>query len=226
MTEETKTLVELNISRPDGTAKKRAEKALENAEAFEIKTADDYELAAAELSAIKSKWNEIEADRKALKEPINIAARNVQAFFKPPLEFLSRAEAIVKKKMVAWKNEQDRIAREAQRKAEEKARKEQERLDRQADKAEAAGRSERAETLRERAASTVPVMPQSEAPKVSGISDRKVWQFEITDPAKVPDKYKVIDEKKIRGVVRAMKGDTEIPGVRVFEESTIAARSA
>jgi hypothetical protein len=32
------------------------------------------------------------------------------------------------------------------------------------------------------------------------------------------------DEKKIRGVVKAMKGDTSIPGVKAFAEQTVRAR--
>lgn len=55
-------------------------------------------------------------------------------------------------------------------------------------------------------------------PKVEGIASRTEWDFEVTNPAIVPDEYKaiVIDEKRIRGVVRALKGATRIPGVRVF----------
>ena len=64
------------------------------------------------------------------------------------------------------------------------------------------------------------------APKVTGISTRKKWLFEITDPAQVPEQYKTIDLKKIGGVVRALKGDTDIPGVRAYSESTMAAGRA
>jgi len=143
-----------------------------------------------------------------------------------PLAFVGKAERTVKKRMVAWKSEQDRIAREEARKAEEKARKDRERLAREAAKAEEAGRTERAETLRDRAEVVTAAPPPPAAPKVSGIAERKVWKFEVTDPSKVPDEYKTIDERKIGGVVRALKGDTSIPGVRVWEESSLAARSA
>jgi uncharacterized membrane protein YqiK len=64
------------------------------------------------------------------------------------------------------------------------------------------------------------------APKVSGISTRKVWTFEITDPMLVPREFLVIDETKIGGVVRALKEATTIPGVRVFQKDELASRSA
>jgi hypothetical protein len=62
-------------------------------------------------------------------------------------------------------------------------------------------------------------------PKVEGISSRVDWDFEVADPALVPDTYKVIDERKIRGVVRALKDQTHIPGVRVFPRRNEAVRT-
>jgi hypothetical protein len=219
-------LVELNIPQPDNTAEKRAQQALALAESFSVANAEDYQAAADELMAIKSRWREIEDMRKSLKAPVDEAARRIQSFFRSPLDFLAQAELVIKRKMVTWKTEQDRIAREEARRAEEKARKERERLEAQARKAEEEGRTERAEILRDRAEVVVPQAPPPTAPKVSGISERTVWKFEIVDASKVPDKYKVVDEKKVRQVVNALKGDAEIPGVRVWEENVLGARLA
>lgn len=218
-------LVDIKIEQPDDVST-QANATLANAQSFTVANAEDYQAAAEELSAIKGKWNEIEKSRKALKKPIDDAARAVQSFFKPPLDYLTRAESVLKRAMIAWKNEQDRIAREEKQKAEAKARKERDRLEKQAREAEEKGRAERAEVLRDRAVSTVAAAPVTEAPKVSGISTRTVWKFRVVDAAKVPDKYKLVDEKKIGGVVRALKGDTDIEGIEVWEESSMAARSA
>jgi hypothetical protein len=43
------------------------------------------------------------------------------------------------------------------------------------------------------------------------------WTFEITDPAVIPDHYKMIDAKKIGRDVKAAKGKITIPGVKVIE---------
>jgi hypothetical protein len=64
---------------------------------------------------------------------------------------------------------------------------------------------------------------QTQAPKVGGISIPKVWTFEITDEDLIPREYLDISEVRIRKVVNALKGDTKIPGVRVFEQKRIAA---
>jgi hypothetical protein len=60
----------------------------------------------------------------------------------------------------------------------------------------------------------------------SAVSFREVWHFRVTNPSIVPDEYKAIDEKKIGGVVRAMKSATRIPGVEVYSEKTTAVRGA
>ena len=143
-----------------------------------------------------------------------------------------RAEAerkrIAKEQAEAKSNEDKRRAdeqaeAEGKRREKEQDRLHQERLDAEAEQRE---RTARAENLEERAETkqAAPLAPA--APKVTGISTSKKWLFQITDPSKVPDQYKTIDEKKIGGVVRALKGDTDIPGVRVWQESTMAARSA
>ena len=193
---------------------------------FEVGNANDYEHGAGMLMTIKALSKDVESKRKKITQPLDQAKQEVMDLFRPLTDALSNAERKVKQRLVAWKSEQDQIARENQRKADERARKERDRLQKQADEADEKGRGGRAEILRDRAATTIAVAPPTAAPKVAGISTRPVWKFEIVDASKVPDQYKTVDEKKIGGVVRALKGDTDIPGVRVWEESTMAARSA
>lgn len=143
----------------------------------------------------------------------------------------------------AARRERERLAeqaREAERKAREKAEAER----KAAEEAAAAGRAEEAAKLQARAAATeakaaekveaietraaavVAPIIQREAPKVAGVATREVWKFTVTDPALVPREYCVVDEARIRKVVAALKGDTTIPGVRVYAEKTIAAGAA
>ncbi len=67
--------------------------------------------------------------------------------------------------------------------------------------------------------------PVPTAPKVKGVSKRKVWKFEVTDVSELPPEYLIANEKAIGGVVRALKDKTNIPGVRVYFEETLAAGS-
>lgn len=195
-------------------------------EDFSIVDAESYEHGAEFLRLIKTMQNDVETKRKKITVPLDQAKKEVMDLFRPLVDSLTDAEKKLKRRMVTWKDEQDRIAREAQRKAEERARKERERLEREANRAESDGRHGRAETLRERAEFTVPDVPLPTAPKVAGVSDRKVMQFEIIDPKKIPREFLMPDEKRIRRYVNAMRTDAEISGVRIWEESSLAARKA
>ena len=54
-------------------------------------------------------------------------------------------------------------------------------------------------------------------PRTSGVSFVENWQFRITDSAKIPREYLMVDESKIRKIVKALKAGTSIPGVEVFK---------
>lgn len=193
------------------------------AQSLVIQTNEGYSQAADTLKAIKGLLRQIEDARVRVTRPLNEALRAVNAQAKEASAPLLTSESRIKRAMVTYSTEQERIRREEQRKAEEAARKEREKLEAQARKAEAAGRVERAMELEQRAATVVAPVIQREPPKVSGVAMRSIWRFEVVDPAAVPREYLVVDEKRIGAVVRAMKGDTQIPGVRVWEEKSLAA---
>jgi len=119
-----------------------------------------------------------------------------------------------------------RVDRDAARKAEEDGRlAEAARLRNTAaatvEKAEA-----KAEKLLDRAADVVAAPPPvSAAPaKTKGVSDRRVWRYEITNRELVPAEFRVIDERRIADRVKSLKGDTRIPGVRVWDEADFSVR--
>lgn len=66
------------------------------------------------------------------------------------------------------------------------------------------------------------VVVQSSVPKVAGLSSRETWDFEVTDASLIPREYLAVDMVRIRGVVKALKGSTSIPGVRAFAVKTMA----
>jgi colicin import membrane protein len=86
--------------------------------------------------------------------------------------------------------------------------------------------ADKAMALEEQASSVVAPVLQRDPPKVAGINGRMVPQFEITDASLLPREYLVPDEKKIRGVVNALKQDAKIPGVTVRMVRQIAAGAA
>ena len=63
-------------------------------------------------------------------------------------------------------------------------------------------------------------------PKIKGISFSENWTFSVVDPLAVPREYLMVDEVKIRQVVKALKGDCKIPGVQVRCEKVASGRVA
>lgn len=267
-----------------------------NYEEFAITNDIGYVEAADDLKIIKQQLDKVEEERFAITRPMDSAKKAVMDFFRPFADRLTDAERHVKKAMVDYKTEQDRIAQEEARKERERAEKEARRLREEARKADelaakkerdrlaelqrkederaaqeaeklaeerAAAKTEedqrraqeqedaaekrrqeeqdrlhqerldaeaaerertaRAETLEERA-ETRTTAPTVHAPKVKGVSTRKIWKFEIIDQGKIPREYLVPNTTAIGGVVRALKINTNIPGIRVYSEDVVSAR--
>lgn len=229
---------------------------------YRVSTPVQYTDAGEQLKQIKTAMKRLDDLRKGMTRPLDAAKKAIMDFFRAPEEKLTRAEAGIKRAMIAYSDEQERIRREEQRKAEEAARKERERLEdiareterkarekaeserKAAEAATAAGRAAEAAKLMARAAATeeraaakaeevtqqaamvvAPVIHR-EAPKVSGISTREVWLFDVVDAAAVPREYLMVDESKIRKVVGALKGDTCIAGIRVYSDKRMASGTA
>lgn len=218
-------IVEISIPRPDSSALVNAQTLLSSAESYAVTTPAQYEEAASMLKHIKGKAKDLDEERKAMTKPLDDSKKRIMEFFSKPLDFLARAEHAVKRGMIAYTEEQDRLRREEQRKADEAARKEQDRLKKQAEKAAAAGKTEKAQEIEQRAEMVVAPVISREPPKIAGQSMREAWLFEVTDPSLVPREYMSVDEKKIRGVVQSLKGETKIPGVRVYSEKRLASGS-
>lgn len=223
---------------------------VEIAQAIAIDSPAMYEAAAEELREIVTKKKTLDEQRKSITKPLDTAKSNIMDLFRKPIDLLEQAEQILKKAMGNYSAEQRRIADQQQRRLEAQAAAERERLNKQAaEMAEQAAALEQqaetgtadttaevldqavvvaaqAEELRTQAAMTVAPVVQVATTKAAGVSTRQNWKYEITDASLIPREYLVVDDKKIGGVVRAMKGDTDIPGIRVYPEDTVAARRA
>lgn len=196
---------------------------------YKVATADQYNGAGDELKRVKAAQKRLDDLRKSMTRPLDAAKKAIMDFFRAPEDQLARAESGIKRAMIAFSEEQERIRREEQRKAEEAARKERERLEAQARKAAESGKAEKAEQLEERAAAVVAPVIQREPPKVAGVSVRKVWKFEITDPSKINPTFLMPDETKIRKQVLALGADAASivgPGVRIYQENQYASGAA
>lgn len=60
------------------------------------------------------------------------------------------------------------------------------------------------------------------APVAEGVSERTYYDFVIEDPSQVPDTFWVIDEKALRAYIKATKGKTPVPGVKILTKKDVA----
>lgn len=220
-------LVELKIATPDNAPMLAAEAALHEAESMTISSPSQLMAATETLKGIKRKWKEIEATRKSLVAPLDEGRERIQAFFRPPLDFLASAEGIYKSKITAYQSEERRIALEIARKETERLRK----LDEaKAKRAEASGNTGRAEELRERAI-IVPVVPTT---KLAGTSTRELWSAELLDikalcaaiaDGKAPADMVTFNQSAGNRLASALKDAADVPGVRFMRTESMAVRA-
>lgn len=187
----------------------KAQNALTTATDYVIDSPTMFELASEDLKQVKALQKEVEEKRTSITGPLNQAVKAVNDLFRSPKEYLDKAEATLKRAMVTWTSEQERLAAEARARAEAEARAERERLaaiereqaeaarkaQEEAQAAAAAGDQEAAaaamaaaQAAQEQAAvaamtaNVVTVAPAVEAPaKVTGISGRINYSAEVTD---------------------------------------------
>lgn len=211
-----------------------AASALDLVQSFEVVDAATFEIAADELKGIKAKIDSLNEKRLGITKPLDAAKAAVMALFKPPIEVLQQAESIIKSKMLAWQQDEQRKAREAQLAAERAAEAERKRLADEASALAAQGRTGEA-AVKEQVAQMVVAPPAAvpAPPAVKGISTSTTVDFEVVDllalvqhVAQRPELLALlaVDSVKLRAQVRATGMATNLPGVRVFEKQTLAAR--
>lgn len=181
------------------------------------------------LKQIKSVSKILDDARKDITKPLDEAKKRVMDFFRDPLDQLSAAEGILKRAILGYQQEQEKIRREEEQKAISRAKAEEERkrraLEERAVKAEESGNTAKAELLRERAddvyVPTIVTAPVIE--KVKGISTKKVWKFRIKDESQIPREYLLINEPMLNKIAQATHGKIPVPGVEFYQEDVLSA---
>ena len=182
-------LVPLNVSvsHPSKAALARGpDAALAMVEAFVVVDAETYQLGAEELADIKGRLTRLDAQRKSITKPMDDAKSAVMALFREPVAVLERAEAVLKRKLLAYSQEQEALAAEARRQAEEAARAERQRQAAAAAAIEAAAAAERAKM----AAAAQALTESSDAVA------RDALQIEIAERAAEADRLRLDAESR------------------------------
>lgn len=203
-----------------------------NAEIFSIiQHQAEYEDVALILKSVKSRYSELDKQRKEITKPIDEAKKNVMELFRTPLVLLEKAENTLKRLMIDYTTRKEKEAKEEQLRlqkiAEKAAEDEKKKLEAKIERAKASGKEEKAELLEEQKENIVPVSvpviaPQIETPK--GVSYKDNWTAVITDPNLVPREWCVPDEKALNAFAKSTKGTKQVPGVEFKCEKIISSR--
>lgn len=223
----------VTITRADPVAlQKTADRAMAMVEGFQITDASTYELGAEELGTIKTKLAQLDDQRKGITRPLDEAKTAVMSLFRGPVDMLTRAEQILKGKLLAYQQEQQRIANAARVKAEQLAQEQRDKLAREAAELAAAGKTGEAHVTEQIAAMVVAApTPVAAAPKVAGLSTKTTVAFEVVDKlalikhvAAHPELASLLveDTVRLRAYVRGLGMACQLDGVRVFEQSTMS----
>jgi len=209
------------------------------AEALVVDSPECEKVAWAIVNGIGELTKRITADFAPSRTAAHQAWKAIVAQEKGHLARLEEPDKIVRGKLSAWEQEKRRRQAEIDRKAREAAAKAQAELQRQGDEAarkaaeerrlqeavaaEEAGNTAQAEELLETPVEVAPVevptvvVPTLKAEKVAGAGAMvERWTFEITDPQAIPREYLTVNEVAIGKIVQALKGQTNIPGVRAY----------
>jgi len=179
-------------------------------EAKEIVVQDKDSLTAAVdfLGKIAVAKKEVDSRRRFFVDPLNQQVKSINDLFRGYSDPLGQADRIVRNKVLIYQAEEAKRVAEEQRKATEEAKAQ----------AEEASKHPTEEFI------PIPINIVEEPEKTvragaGSATTRQVWTFTIVDPSKVPNEYKVIDEKKIAAVVKA--GIRNIPGVEIYPTSSL-----
>lgn len=185
-----------------------------------ITSASDYVAAGDRLIEAGKLKKNLEATRLEITRPLDEAKRSIMNFFSQFTTAVDTYLTQTNAAMLAYKEAERRKAAALQAEADEKARKERERLEARAQKAIESGKAEKAELLLSQAATVVAPILHTEPPKVQGMRTVESWHYEIVDASQIPREYLIPDEVSIGKVVRALKANTKISGIRVFSSET------
>jgi hypothetical protein len=175
-----------------------------------ISSVDEKDGAVVFLKEIKSAYNEAEKRRKFLVDPLNAHVKTINAEIKKFTEPLLTLEKNIKTAISDFVDAQERARQAEQNRLLLAAQKEQEEINKLAE----------AEGV-EAPIINVPMLNEVET-HTDGATVKKVWTFEVADPAQIPREYLSPDLVAIGAAVKA--GAREIPGVRVYQKSQVSVR--
>ena len=209
---------------------KRTQDLTKQATSIVISTQDHYEKANEFLRAVKGLQKEIHSTFDPIVEAAHRTHKEATSKRKEHLDPVIGAEGIVKDKMIAYSDEQERLRQEEQRKIDAKARIEEEKkrkeLEERAKKWAAKGNEVKAEALQEQAEEIEVVAPviAPKVEKVAGVIYSKTYSVDTADINQVPREYLLINFPALNKRAQASKGMAKVTGVTFKCTKKLASR--
>ena len=217
-------MIEIALTQEAKDVAARALTVPELARTIEIRDNESYMRAGEMLTAVKGLLKEIDAAFDPICKRAHDAHKEALNQKKRAAEPLLEAERILKKGIADYQAELERRRMEEEARLREEARKrEEEARLAAAIAAEKEGEKELAEQILEEPVAAPVVHVPPAAPKLAGVSARKVWKYRVVNEALIPRQYLTVDHAAIGRVVSALGGRATIPGIEVYEETVIAA---
>ena len=188
---------------------------LEYAKSRNIATIEDANAATNDLAMIANLRKALDKRRKDYLAPFQEHVKEVNGIYQTFMASVEEADRITRVKWQAFMNEQARL----------KAKQEEInnlRIEATRKEAELSGTGEiKEETV---------LIPVIEAPKKTktemGTAGQKAnWVYQITDFALLPDAYKLPNTAALNALARSVKDSRAIPGLRIYNEPTVAVRT-
>lgn len=196
----------------------KAISAIEKARAIVIITEEDFKAADSFCAGLKDLEKEITSTFKDAKEKAFSAHRAICAAEAKHLEPVQEARKLIKPKLFAWQQEEERkrAAEEKRRQDEAKKRAEDEALA-SAEQAEKDGDAEKAAEILSAPVHVAPIVVAKTAPKAQ-TQIRQIWTYRIVNEALIPRAYLIPDASKLGQQARATQDSIKVPGVEFFQK--------
>ncbi len=205
-----------------------AEAYLNGAKNFVIDNNESFESANSMLKEIKVKKKEYDDMRKRLKKPIIEAGKNIEDFFRSPINYLTQAEQAYKKSILEYQQAIQKLVTETEtKKTEDTADLQQKALDALKENDYKAYAKNMLEITQ---------LEQTEVavPKSDGVSFRDNWKGEVTDMAalidavandKAPISLLKVDESALNSLAKSTKGTVSYPGIKFVNDKIVAVKT-
>lgn len=202
-----------------------AKSATDEAGMIFVRDRESYVRAAELILTLKLLRNKIVDTFKPIKKRIDDAKREVLNQEREADAPLLYAITKLSPQIIAYERQQELIRKGDEIRLQIEARKnDEDRTLQDAIRAEEAGDKDLSLAILDAPVSATSVFVPKTLPKVPGMSIRKTWSFLVVSPNMIPREYMTPDLARIGAVVRALKGQCNIPGIRVRAEESITGR--